>query len=216
MKKTTFAAWLVLAAMLVPAVVHAEDANVENEPKLSFEASLSGDDANPVLTVWLTNIGEVPVIVDKELKFMFWIYPRYVENDGWAKSYEHLGLTDFPEVSELESRLLPLKSGEKIERQMRLQEGYEQVIAVKCPPRSETDTELQESFRVYTGRWKMREDVRPTKLEIVYRTNDFFVDYVAESVKNVDAAQLYRGKISLSVTVPYVFAEETVGDEPTE
>ena len=216
MKKTLFFAWLVLAAMLVSAAVHAEDANVEKEPKLSLEASLSGNDENPVLTVRLTNIGEVPVIVDKKLMFMLEIRSWCVGNDGIVGLLESLSTTDFSEVSELESRLVPLKPGEKMERQVRLREGYEQFSVAQRFIPDGPDSEQKPLFRIFRRRWQMHEDTRLKGIEIFYTTSDYFVDYVAEYVKNVNAAQLYPGKIRLSVTVPYEFTEAADGGEETE
>ena len=216
MKKTLFFAWLVLLAMLVPTMLHAEDANVAEEPQLSLEASLSGDDANPVLTVRLTNIGEVPVIVDKELMFMLRIFPWLVENEKRSTFLKRLEFIKFPENSEVESRLILLKPGEKIERQMPLREEYKEFI-VESGFHDEFPTKEPESLLwVFGLLQQINLDFPPTEFEITYDTSNLFVDYVAANMKNIDVAQLYRDKISLSVTVPYEFNGETYSDPKTE
>ena len=215
MKKILFPAWLVLLAMLIPTMLHAEDI-VEAEPKLSLEASLSGNDENPILTIRLTNIGEVPVIVDKELVFMLRIRFRQV-GDGWGVSFiERIGDIDFPEDSELEKRLLPLKPGEKIERQVYPRKGFEQFIVGTGSPPADPDWEPEPLFCVSGNLYRMFKEFPLTEIEIEYDTSGYFGDYVAVYVQSVDITQLYRGKIFLSVTVPYEFPEETSDDAKTD
>ena len=216
MKKPFIIAWLVLLAMLVPATVHAEDANVEKEPKLSLEASLSGDDANPVLTVRLTNIGEVPVIVDKELVYMLGISSWRVDDEEKLSRLEYIDSFHIPRAFEMEKRLLPLEPGKKLERQICLRKVYVQYLAVELFTMGDPDPESERGFLRYIGRWGIREDLRPTKIDIYYISSNDFVDYVETYVKNVDAAQLYRDKISLNITIPYEFPEETNADAETE
>ena len=216
MKKPLFIASLVLLTLIVPAALRAEDAAVAEKPKLSLEASLSGDDANPVLTVRLSNIGEVPVIVDKELVYMLGIYPAYVKDEKKYWSLQRVGNIEFPEVSELESRLLPLKPGEKIERQARLREGFEVLMVV--PENSPGSSRGAPEWvpRKSGSLWQIDPNRPPTEVIIVYYVSRAYVDYVVANVKNVDAAQLSRNRIYLEVTIPYEFAEAAVGDEQTE
>ena len=47
----------------------AHEANSKSPTRASLKASLSGDVENPVLTIRLRNVGDVPIIVDKELVF---------------------------------------------------------------------------------------------------------------------------------------------------
>ena len=216
MKKTLYPAWLVLMAMLVPAMLHAEDANVEEEPKLSLEASLSGDDANPVLTVRLTNIGEVPVIVDKELVFMLSICPMRTEDKKRIPAFEPVDFIRFPEVSEVESRLSFLNPGEKMERLVRLREGYENFFVLFDTTPDDPDMGPKPLFQCSGALDRISKRSGQTEVIVTYNTSHFFVDYVVENVENVDAVQLYRDKIHLSVAVPYEFTGETYSDPKTE
>ena len=215
MKQTPFLAWLMLLALLIPTPLHAEDIT-EKEPKLSLEASLSGDDANPVLTIRLTNIGEVPVIVDKELMLMLKIQFCHSTKEKLIMYRKFIDYIEFPEVSELESRLILLEPGEKIKRQIPLREGYEDFTVDVNFPSGDPDEEPEPLFNTYGERWRMPEDFQPTEILVFYGPYEYFVDYVAANVKNVDAAQLYYGKIDLLDTVYYNCRNAADDDEETD
>lgn len=175
-------------------------------PKVLLEAFLSGDEQNPVLTIRLRNTGDAPIVVDKELVFL----PDIVllDNERCALPFKEIRAIQKPVVSVLKSRLVTLKPGEEIEREVNLRKGFKRfVTGISIPARPDTG----ETPRVtaYEALCQIPPNVRPFEIQVSYKPWYSFEEGFAVYMQGISIAHFYRGP--LHVSVPYRFTKDTGG-----
>ena len=182
----------------------ADEVNSKSPPKASLKAFLSGDSENPVLGIRLRNIGDVPIMVDKELVFL----PKIVlvDNERHAIPFKEIRAIEKPAASILKSRLATLKPGEEIERQVHLRKGFKQfVTGISTPTRLGGDEAPK--VRAYEALCQMPADVQPFEIEVSYKPWYSFEEGFAAYMHGTSVAQFFV--VLCTVGVPYRFTKDT-------
>jgi hypothetical protein len=182
----------------------ADEADSKSAPKVSLVAFLQGDAMNPVLHIRLCNTDDVPIVVDKELVFLPKI--ALVDNEKRAIAIKKSRAIEKPDVPVLKSRLVTLKAGEVIERQVDLRKGFKQFVTGISTPVQLGGSEAPKvtAYEIYC---QMPTDARPVEIIISFNPWYSFEEGFAQYLDGVDASQFFRGP--LHVNLSYTFGEGT-------
>jgi hypothetical protein len=170
-----------------------------------LEASLSGDEQNPVLSIRLRNPEYMsPLVVDRQLVFLPAIVLR--DKQGRVIPFEEIRALEKPPVSVLSSRMTTLKENEEIERVIHLRKGFKRFVT-GITSESEAGNSEGAKLTAYEAICRMPADACPAEIEVWYKPTYFFGDGFAAYMDGINTAQFYRGP--MRVTVPYRFEKDT-------
>jgi hypothetical protein len=200
LKKLTATIMLGLGASMC----FADEADSKSAPKVSLVAFLQGDAMNPVLHIRLCNTDDVPIVVDKELVFLPKI--ALVDNEKRAIAIKKSRAIEKPDVPVLKSRLVTLKAGEVIERQVDLRKGFKHFVTGIGTPVQSGGSEAPKVM-AYETYCQMPTDARPVEIYISFYPWYSFEEGFAQYLDGVDASQFFRGP--LHVNLSYAFGEGT-------
>jgi len=190
----------------------ADEADSKSSPKASLVASLLGDAEKPVLSIRLRNTGDVPILVDKELVFLPEIV--LVDNERHAIPFKEIRAIEKPTASVLKNRLVTLKSGEEIERQVHLRKGVKRFVTGISTPMQPGGGEAPK-VSAYEALCQMPADARPFEIEVSYKPWYSFEEGFARYMKGINAAQFYRGPLRVSLAYKFGHGtKKTQSDSP--
>ncbi len=195
MSKAKLAA--VLTFMVGASFCDAQERDSKSSPKASLEASLSGGSEDLTLTIRLHNSGDVPIVVDKELVFLPDIV--MVDSEKRAISFSQIrSAFDKPRPSVLKTRLVTLKPGEAIKREVHLRKGFKQfVTGIGEPVRPGGDEAPK--VTAYEAIYQMPANARPFEIWVTFNPPYSFKEGFAQYMRGVDTGQFFEGPLWVSV-----------------
>jgi len=143
--------------------------------------------------------------VDRELVFLPDIV--LVDNEQRAIPFETTGDIGKPTAYGLKSRLVTLKRGQKIKRQVYLRRGFKRFVTGISTPARLGGNEFPK-VTAYETLSRMPVGVRPFGIEVLFQPGYAFEEGFAHYMQGIDAAQFYRGPLRMSLA--YKFGREDV------
>lgn len=166
---------------------------------VTLEASLSGPVDDPILRIRLHNSGKQPIIVDKELVFL----PHIIMADSEERmiGFTEIHPIDRPPPTALNSRLISLKPGEEIKREVHLRKGFKDFVTGIGEPARPGGGEAPK-ITAYESLCRMPADAHPVEILVKYDPPYSFKEGFAKYMRGVEIGQFYRGPLWVSVPYP--------------
>ncbi len=188
-----------------------EKSDGKSSEGVSLEAALSGPADDPILSIRLHNSGKQPIIVDKELVFL----PHIIMADSEERMIGFTEISDFdrPSPSDLGGRLISLKPGEEIKREVHLRKGFKDFVTGIGEPARPGGGEAPK-ITAYECLCRMPADAHPVEILVKYDPPYSFKEGFAKYMRGVETRQFYRGP--LWVSVPYPSGSDTKSESEAE
>jgi hypothetical protein len=202
---TTSVFWVVMASGCVCKNTSGDSKSLPQNA--SLDAALCGTVDNPFLCVRLRNIGDLPLMVDKELVFLPDII--LIGNGNYAVSYDNTAHVDKPSAGDLKGRLIFLKRGEEIKREIYLRKGFKRfVFGMSVPSMSGDDIYPKITGCETISKIPVNEN--PVGIMILCRPGYAFEEGLQLYIGESDAKQFYTGPLFLELKFDLQKSEPSV------
>jgi hypothetical protein len=168
-----------------------------NAPALTLKATIAENGEQLLLTIRLRNTGRTPIVVDKDLVLLPSI--MLLGENRQAIPFQHLKTVEKPSVAALKSRLIVLKPGSEIERQLDLKKGFRSFVTGIGSSAPAGGGVLHQPT-AYEADHRIPENVRPKEISISFSPPYSFEEGFAQYLEGIDTKESYRGP--LSATIP--------------